>query len=563
MDEPKKIRCAIYTRKSTEEGLDKEYNTLEAQRDAGMSYIKSQAYQGWVALDNHYDDGGFSGGNMERPALHQLLEDVKQDKIDMIVVYKIDRLTRSLADFSKLIEILDTHKCSFVSVTQNFNTYDSMGRLTLNILLSFAQFEREVGAERIRDKVAASRKRGMWMGGTIPLGYDVVDKKLVINKKEAVLVKLIFDKYCECKSERDVTDFINHQGYRMKARKSKNTDEFIQNKFSNININYILRNPIYKGKVVHKGKIYDGLHKAIISDTQWTLVQYIKKRNRENRFNPVKIQKKHLLQRLVECGCCHHAMVPTHTLKKNKKYEYYVSVRAVKEGYHQCALGSIPAGELERYVLHQIQNVIQSPKMIDEIARQIKPIMPQIGISEIVDFLKEPETFFNKLPPAILREILEMLISKIIVYPDHVTIRLLPLGQEGLKLNKGKHLKISKTVDGLTELDEKICFVKRYGQLKILIPEEEKVNIDTILLQSLIKAHTWQHKIDSGMSPLQLSQKEGLDRSYMARIISLTRLAPDIIEAIIAGKQPPLSLTFFINFGKIILTSSGDEVMWI
>ena len=536
MEELKKIRCAIYTRKSTEEGLDKEYNTLEAQRDAGMSYIKSQAYQGWVALAEHYDDGGFSGGNMDRPALQRLFEDVKQNKIDMIVVYKIDRLTRSLADFSKLIEILDEHKCSFVSVTQNFNTYDSMGRLTLNILLSFAQFEREVGAERIRDKVAASRTRGMWMGGTVPLGYDVVDKKLIINKKEAKLVRLIFDKYCACKSEREVKDYVNQQGYHTKLRKSKTTGQVIQKAFSHININYILRNPVYKGKVVHKGKTYDGLHEAIISETQWDTVQQIKERNRENRFNPVKIQRMHLLQGLIECGCCHHAMVPTYTIKKNKRYEYYVSVHAVKEGYKHCELGSIPAGELEQYVLHQIQHIIQSPKIIDEIAKQIKPEMPQIGISEIVELLKDPEIFFNKLPPDVLREVLEMLISRIVVYPDHVIIRLLPLGQEGLKLNK--KLKASLCVDGLTELDGKICFVRKRGQLKILAPEEKKTNIDMTLLQSLIKAHTWQSKIDDGLSPLQLSRKEHLDRSYMARIMSLTRLAPDIIEAIIAGRQP-------------------------
>ena len=181
----KTIRCAIYTRKSTDEGLDKEFNTLEAQRESGLNYIKSQAYQGWEALADHYDDGGFSGGNMNHPALKRLFEDIKAGKIDMIVVYKIDRLTRSLTDFSKMVELFDEYQISFVSVTQNFNTYDSMGRLTLNILLSFAQFEREVSGERIRDKISASKKKGMWMGGPLPLGYDLKDKKLVINPQEA------------------------------------------------------------------------------------------------------------------------------------------------------------------------------------------------------------------------------------------------------------------------------------------------------------------------------------------------------------------------------------------
>ena len=192
MAEQKNVRCAIYTRKSTDEGLDKEFNTLEAQREAGENYVRSQKHQGWVIIPERYDDGGFSGGNINRPALKKLMSDVEDGKVDMIVVYKIDRLTRSLADFSKLIEVLDKHSCSFVSVTQNFNTYDSMGRLTLNVLLSFAQFEREVGAERIRDKVAASRKKGMWMGGNVPLGYDVVNKKLIVNPKEAKIVQAIF-----------------------------------------------------------------------------------------------------------------------------------------------------------------------------------------------------------------------------------------------------------------------------------------------------------------------------------------------------------------------------------
>ena len=247
MEEQKKVRCAIYTRKSTDEGLDKEFNTLEAQREAGANYILSQKHQGWVLLDERYDDGGFSGGNINRPALKRLINDVEAGKIDMIVVYKIDRLTRSLADFSKLIEVLDKHKCSFVSVTQNFNTYDSMGRLTLNVLLSFAQFEREVGAERIRDKVAASRKKGMWMGGKVPFGYMLINKHLEINPTEAEIVRLIFNKYSACKSERDVCTFLKAGGYCINARKQKNGIELPAKEFTVSKIDYMLRNPIYIG----------------------------------------------------------------------------------------------------------------------------------------------------------------------------------------------------------------------------------------------------------------------------------------------------------------------------
>lgn len=221
----KSIKCAIYTRKSTDEGLEKEFNTLEAQREAGLNYVKSQVHQGWEALSEHYDDGGYSGGNMNRPALKRLFEDIRAGKVDMIVVYKIDRLTRSLTDFSKMMELFDEYEVSFVSVTQNFNTYDSMGRLTLNVLLSFAQFEREVSGERIRDKISASKKKGMWMGGPLPLGYDLKDKKLVINPDEAEVVRLMFEKYLVCKSPQYLADWLNNSGYltKMKVTKSGKT----------------------------------------------------------------------------------------------------------------------------------------------------------------------------------------------------------------------------------------------------------------------------------------------------------------------------------------------------
>ena len=224
----KSIKCAIYTRKSTDEGLEKEFNTLEAQREAGLNYVKSQVHQGWEALAEHYDDGGYSGGNMNRPALKRLFEDIKAGKVDMIVVYKIDRLTRSLTDFSKMVELFDEYNVSFVSVTQNFNTYDSMGRLTLNVLLSFAQFEREVSGERIRDKISASKKKGMWMGGPLPLGYDLQDKKLVINPKEAALVRLLFEKYTVCKSPQYLADWLN---YRKNVRTKKSWTFFAKNDY--------------------------------------------------------------------------------------------------------------------------------------------------------------------------------------------------------------------------------------------------------------------------------------------------------------------------------------------
>ena len=276
MEPQKKVRCAIYTRKSTDEGLEKEFNTLEAQREAGENYIKSFKHQGWEALPDHYDDGGFSGGNLKRPALQQLLKDVEKGKVDMIVVYKIDRLTRSLLDFAQLVKTLEKHNCSFVSVTQHFNTCDSMGKLTLNILLSFAQFERELGAERVRDKIAASRKKGMWTGGSVPLGYTLKNKKLIIEPAEAEIIRFIFEDYARTRSELLTTQHAIERGYTPKERKNK--DGTLKNKevFNHSMVNHILNNPLYLGKMPYKGELYEGQHKAIISQDLWDRVKSLK-----------------------------------------------------------------------------------------------------------------------------------------------------------------------------------------------------------------------------------------------------------------------------------------------
>lgn len=254
------LRCAIYTRKSTEDGLDQEFNSLDAQREACEAYIESQKSEGWKLVKTRYDDGGLSGGAMNRPALESLLEHVRAGKIDIIVVYKVDRLTRSLADFAKIVEILDDQGASFVSVTQAFNTTTSMGRLTLNVLLSFAQFEREVTAERIRDKIAASRKKGLWMGGPVPLGYDVRDKKMQINAKEAETVRRLFELYLELDTVRDVKAEADHRGYKTKEQKYSTGRKVGGCSFTRGRLYHLLKNPLYIGRVKHKDTTYQGQH---------------------------------------------------------------------------------------------------------------------------------------------------------------------------------------------------------------------------------------------------------------------------------------------------------------
>src|SRR6266852_3466923 len=276
-NERKFLRCAVYTRKSSEHGLEQDFNSLDAQREAAEAYIKSQAHEGWKCLKTRYDDGGLSGATLERPALQSLLADIQSRKVDVVVVYKVDRLTRSLVDFAKMVEIFDAHGVSFAAVTQQFNTTTSMGRLTLNVLLSFAQFEREVTGERIRDKIAASKQKGMWMGGTVPLGYDVRDHRLVVNPKEAATVRLIFQLYIELRSVRQVRDELDRRSIVSKQRVSKTGARSGGVRFGRGALYQMLANPIYVGEIRHKRLSHPGQHEPMIERSTWQQVQEILK----------------------------------------------------------------------------------------------------------------------------------------------------------------------------------------------------------------------------------------------------------------------------------------------
>jgi site-specific DNA recombinase len=315
----RKLRCAVYTRKSSEEGLEQEFNSLDAQREACEAYIASQKPEGWVLVPDHYDDGGISGATLERPALKRLLADIEEHRVDVVVVYKIDRLSRALMDFSKLVEVFDRNNVTFVSVTQSFNTTTSMGRLTLNILLSFAQFEREVIGERIRDKFAASRKKGMWMGGFVPLGYDVKDRKLVVNEAEAETVRRIFERFTKLGSVTELVREMREKGVRGKRGRLIDKGYVYQ----------LFRNRTYIGEAVHKGISYAGEHKAIISKGLWDRVYDVLAVGPRRRAAMTRAQTPALLKGLIfgPTGC---AMTPTHTRKGGRLYRYYVSNALLK-----------------------------------------------------------------------------------------------------------------------------------------------------------------------------------------------------------------------------------------
>ncbi|WP_293448441.1 recombinase family protein, partial [Planktotalea sp.] len=361
----KKLRCAIYTRKSSEDGLEQEFNSLDAQREACAAYIASQKHEGWVLLPQHYDDGGLSGGSLERPALRQLLQDIADGRVDQIVVYKIDRLTRSLADFSKIVDTLDEAEASFVSVTQSFNTATSMGRLTLNMLLSFAQFEREVTAERFRDKIAASKRRGLWMGGLVPLGYDADGRTLKINEHEAATVRRLYDLYQEHGTVRGVKAVADDLGLRSKQRSTASGKRTGGVLFDRGHIHHILINPIYAGRIKHKTLVHEGQHEAIITPERWDRIQaMLQEGASKSRARKTAKQSSLLCGKIFdETG---DRLTPSHSkTTAGTRLRYYVSHRLIKNnGTTNKVVWRLPAAELESKVANVIAKHLRAPSFI-------------------------------------------------------------------------------------------------------------------------------------------------------------------------------------------------------
>ncbi len=409
----RKLRCAVYTRKSSEEGLEMEFNSLEAQREACEAYIASQRAEGWTLVPDHYDDGGISGGTLERPALKRLLADVEADKLDVVLVYKIDRLSRSMLDFLKLVETFDRRKVTFVSITQSFDTRSSMGRLTLNMLLSFAQFEREVTGERIRDKVAASRKKGMWMGGWTPLGYEVQDRKLVIHEADAEQVRLIFRRFLVLKS-------ATLLARELVANKATNRYGHLLDK----GVLYkLLNNRVYIGDAVHKGTAYPGEHQAIIDRKLWDQVHAIIKDSPRTRAAGARAQTPAILKGLL-FGPDGAAMSPTHTRKSGRLYRYYISQSVVKRGTNACSVRQIPAAEIERIVIEQIRSLLQTPEVIVQTWRAARKSHKGITENDVRGALVEFEPLWAELFPAEQARIIELLVERVDLSPTGIDLRL-------------------------------------------------------------------------------------------------------------------------------------------
>ncbi|MCL4488886.1 MAG: recombinase family protein [Chloroflexi bacterium] len=385
---PKTIRCAIYTRKSTDEGLQQEFNSLDAQREAGEAFILSQRHEGWQLLPAHYDDGGYTGGNMERPALKRLLVDIDAAKVDCVVVYKVDRLSRSLLDFARIMELFDKRGISFVSVTQQFNTTNSIGRLTLNILLSFAQFEREIISERTRDKQSAARKKGKWIGGHPVLGYDIDPRgrRLIVNAEEAPRVRGIFDLYMEHQTALPVIEELRRRDWRTKRWESAEGRLHGDKPFTKNRLYGVLENVIYTGRVNHKGTIYDGEHEAIVDRKMWERVQRLLGRNSAVKREHVRNKYTALLHGLVYCASCDAPMFHTYTMRGSKRYRYYVCYHAQQHGWNKCETKSVAAQNLENAVMEAVRKLGSDPDLaqrtVEHARAQVAARIEQLGKEE-------------------------------------------------------------------------------------------------------------------------------------------------------------------------------------
>ncbi|MFB2594156.1 recombinase family protein [Paracoccus sp. p4-l81] len=409
----RKLRCAVYTRKSSEEGLEQEFNSLHAQREACEAFIASQRSEGWVLVRDHYDDGGISGGTLERPGLKRLMADIEDGLVDVVVVYKIDRLSRSLADFAKLVEVFDRNGVTFVSVTQSFNTTTSMGRLTLNILLSFAQFEREVTAERIRDKVAASRKKGMWMGGVPPFGYRVENRKLLVDADTAAHVRWIFARFIEIGSCTVLAREVDARGLGT-PRGNRIDKKYLYR---------MLANRAYLGEAVHKGDSYPGEHDAIVDHETWDKVHAILQESPRKRAARTRAETPALLKGLL-FGPDGAAFSPTHTRKGGRLYRYYVSQTVLKHGAGSCPVGRVPAGEIEAAVIDQLRAVFRQPEIVAGTWKAARTQDDGVTEADARTALQKLDPLWDELFPAEQARIVMLLVERVEIGSNGLNVRL-------------------------------------------------------------------------------------------------------------------------------------------
>ena len=527
------LRCAIYTRKSSEEGLEQGFNSLDAQREACEAFILSQQHEGWKVIPTLYDDGGYSGGNIERPALKQLLADIDQKKVNVVVVYKVDRLTRSLADFAKIVEQFDAKGISFVSVTQQFNTTSSMGRLTLNVLLSFAQFEREVTGERIRDKIAASKQKGLWMGGTPPIGYIGHERTLLIHEEHANLIRFIYQRYLETKGIKKLKLALDRTGIVAPERVRLSGKVYGGVPISRGNLYQILTNPLYIGKIPHFGKIYTGQHPAIIDIDLWNAVQAKIHNHKELYEKRIRSPSDSLLVGILfdgeGLGLC-----PSNSQKQSKRFRYYISQKLINELKEVVPNGiRIPAQELETLVVNQLCDWLTNTEVL------------------IHEFNPEPEQIQNLIAKG--NQLATDLENKSMQYQlFRKIVECVVVSHEYIELSI-KASALMNNSNGLIQVKTK-TELKRCGhQIRLIITDQNRrQNLkDQNMITYISKAYQWLSLITSGKvkSIREIADAEKVDPTHVTRTINKAFLAPEIMRAILKGTQPThLNLKYLKQF---------------
>jgi site-specific DNA recombinase len=552
----KRLRCAIYTRKSSDEGLEQEFNSLHAQREACEAFIESQRHEGWHVLSAHYDDGGFSGGTMDRPALQRLLGDIGVGKIEVVVIYKVDRLTRSLFDFAKIVEAFDAKGVSFVSVTQQFSTTTSMGRLTLNVLLSFAQFEREVTSERIRDKIAASKQKGMWMGGAVPLGFDAVNRKLRINTEEAKTVRLLFELYLKLGSVRQLQEKCQRLWLRTKLRTMLDGRRSGGTAFSRGHLYLILSNPIYIGRIPHRGRSYEGEHDAIIDAETWDKVQAQLTMNAGRKRGRASSRHPSLLAGLLFTAE-DVPFTPSHAVNHGRRYRYYVerslltnAVTTGKSAAHQLN-GSgngltangwrLPAHQIEQLVLRQVVAFLRDRgALLDALHFKRKSLDL---VSVLLARASVLATSCDTGSPASQSEIVAALVRRITLAQDRVTIEIKHEGLVERLLEKEAPSALERKHHQAITIKVPVRFRRRGVEAKLVVLDQQypASEPDANLVKAVARAHEWFGRIlrceANGVG--DIARAERLDRSYVTRSLCLAFLAPEITKAVLEGRQPP------------------------
>lgn len=521
-----KVRCAIYTRKSTEEGLEQEFNSLDAQYEACAAYVMSQRHEGWDLVKERYDDGGFSGGTMERPGLQLLLADIAAGKVEVIVLYKIDRLTRSLGDFSRIVDVLDKAGASFVSVTQSFNTTTSMGRLMLNVLLSFAQFEREVTGERIRDKIAASKKKGMWMGGPVPLGYEVRERKLIINHDEAATVRHIFARYAELGSGQVLLDELREQGIRTKRRVFRDGRVRGGIPFTRGPLFHLLGNRIYRGEMVHKGEASPGEHEAIIDQALWERVQLRMAENRIDRKLRRNASEASLLAGMIFDGIG-RKMSPSHTVRKNKRYRYYIT-HAAEIIDDANPAWRLPAHDIEKRVVGRLANFLLDQRTIRKLVGADDAATLAAAITRCRRGAEQVQTStFHR------RTKVPALIERVDVGDDAIRIT---MSNPGLSDFLGLEIEPQR----LPQLTASVSRIRKGKEVKLVISDGAGAERDQSLITLLREAMAIRAEVlaapETGIAAIATST--GRCRKRMARLLCLSWIAPQLVDAILAGRQP-------------------------